>query len=200
MYNSGSGTVNQSDPYTNAYPGTGNYGNGQVTNTNGYSTNYNYWNPENSTTQSHVQPNVAPPPSQQSYVPQYQSYVQPTQTSQLNQGYGQPNIPTQNNQSYMEPNPTTPWSGNYSTDGGYVKSENNIAQYVPNQSQQQQQSAAYYGNVPSYQGINQTQSYVADGSQTSYQIEAKNGDSATYYNAAGYGTQQMTYIGGYNTA
>ena len=234
------GSISQPDPYgggqvnyantggppmsssnINAYPGMGGvvnpYGTTQG-NTNGYSTNYNYWTPENkwntmnssapipsgvAPNQSYVQPNVTPP-APQSYVQSNltgstQSYIQPAAPAPPNQGYGQPNPAAPTPQIYGQPNPTGQWVGNYSSDGGYAPKETNVAHYGPDQSQQQQ-SLQYYGSAPTYQGVNQTMSYAADGTPTNYQNEAKSGDAGSYYAATGYTTQQTGYVSSYNTA
>lgn len=207
----------------NAYPGMGGvvnpYGPTQG-NANGYSTNYNYWTPENkwntmnsaapmpagvgvAPNQNYVQPNITPPPPQ-NYGPSSlagptQSYMQPTGPAPPHEGYPQPNLSAPAPQSYGQPNPTGQWVGSYSTHGGYAQNETSVAHYAPDQSQQQQ-SAPFYGSAPTFQGVNQPLSYAPDGTATNYQNEAKSGDVSAYYSATGYTAQQTGYVSSYNQA
>ncbi|KAI5081747.1 hypothetical protein GOP47_0001490 [Adiantum capillus-veneris] len=156
-------------PMAAPYGAPPNYGNDG---SNGYSTNYTYWNTENKWDGSN--PAVpAPVPA--------------------------PVLPMQ---GYSQTNQTTPWMPNYSADGSYPKLDNNAAPYynpdlsqqqqLPPQQhfplqQQQQQGVPYYGSgAPSYQDPSQ-------GVNPPYSQDAgQNGDGSAYY-SSNYTTQQQGY-------
>ncbi|KAH7277858.1 hypothetical protein KP509_38G012000 [Ceratopteris richardii] len=168
----------------NPYPAPGTNMNpyNQQDGSNGYSTNYTYWNPENKWAGT----SSAPPAPAPALTPAMAPVPAPASVPPLaipSQMYGQTN--------------QAPWISNYAPDNGYPKTDNNPVPYYnqdPSQSQHSQsQNVPYYGGASTYQDPNSGANppFIADGAQ--------NGDGSAYYAPNYPPNQQQGYTATYNT-